>query len=333
MCGSTVRARHGSPLFLSGTESGPLMSLFRSIRYAVEIAALALAFLFIPFLPRSLVVLVASCLGRLSYSIAGRDRATAAANIRLAFGDDITDEEVARLVRSSFESFALVLMDLFWFSFRTKLRVSKYVRFDESYEWSLGSRPFIFMTAHFGNWEVLGLATALKCGRLLSVAAPLENKLADRMLKGMRKGTGQSIVSKHGAVRRLVKELKSGGKVALVIDQNTLPDEGGCFVDLFSVPAPVSMAAASLMLHEECDAAFVCCLPDGKGFYDARLTQRFPAMEREGLTQEELTSRIARALEGAVRQNPEKWLWSYKRWKYVPEGADKAKFPSYSREL
>lgn len=307
------------------------MTPLRTIRHAIEAVALAFGFLLIPLLPRPVVTLAASCLGRMACYFARRDRTTAVANIRIAFGDDIADGEAARLVRESFECFALVLLDLFWFSFRTRKRVQKYVRFDPEYEWTFGDRPFVYLTAHFGNWEVLGLATALKAGKLLSVAAPLENSLADRILKNMRKGTGQVIVNKQGAVRGLLKELKNSGKVALVMDQNTLPSGGGCYVDLFGLPAPVSLAAAGLMLHAGCDAAFVSGIPDGRGYYDARIVEKFPADQVRGISQEDLTARIARALEKAVREAPGKWLWSYKRWKFIPEGTERNKFPFYSR--
>ncbi len=285
----------------------------------------------IPLLPRSLVTLLASLLGRTAYFLARRDRAVAAENIRMAFGGDVPDEDILRITRESFEGFALVLLDLFWFSFMTERRVARYVHFDSEYDWTFGDRPFVYLTAHFGNWEVLGLGTALRAGGILSVAAPLENKVADRILKGMRRGTGQAIISKHGAVRALMKELKENGKVALVMDQNTLPKDGGLFVDLFGVPAPVSMAASSLILHSGCDAAFVCGIPDGRGHYDARLVDKIPASESQVLSREELTRRIAAALEKAVRAYPGKWLWSYKRWKFIPEGGDVSKFPSYSR--
>lgn len=309
------------------------MTPFRFVRYNLEIMGLLAGYILIPLLPRRLVVSLANLLGRCAYSVATRDRQTAEANVRVAFGKKMPDEEVARIARGSFQCFALVLLDLFWFSIFSKGRTNKYVRIDPGYDWSFGDRPFVYLSAHFGNWEVLGLATAIRAGRLLSVAAPLKNVFADRLLKGMRKGTGQRIISKHGAVRGLIKELKDGGKVALVMDQNTLPDDGGCFVDLFGVPAPVSMAAASLVLHAKCDAAFVCGIPDGKGYYDATVIDRFAADDCRDMSQVELTARIAASLEKAVRMHPSLWLWSYKRWKFIPAGAQLDKFPFYSRPV
>ena len=309
------------------------MTPFRLARYLAEIVGLLAGFLLIPLLPRSIVVAMARGIGRVAYRTAKRDREIASANIRIAFGDSMSDEAVEDLVKESMTCFALVLLDLFWFSFMSQHRVKKYVRLAPEYDWSFGERPFVYLTAHFGNWEVLGLATALKVGQLLSVAAPLENRVADKMLKGMRRGTGQTIISKYGAVRGLVRALKKKGKVALVVDQNTLPADGGCFVDLFGVPAPMSMAAASLMLHARCDAGFVISVPDQRGYYDAVLLEKFAAEDYKDLSPEELTGRIAGALEKAVQNYPGKWLWSYKRWKFVPDGENRDKFPFYSRSL
>lgn len=309
------------------------MTPFRFIRYIIEALGMLLGFLVIPLLPRRAVVELASLIGALAFRIAERDRRVAQANLKVVLGPGSSEEQVDAAARGSFENFALVLLDLFWFSLSSRSRTARHVRFDQEYERSFAAGPFIYLTAHHGNWEVLGLATALKTGDLMSVAAPLDNPFANRLLVGMRKGTGQVIVNKYGAVRDLLRKLKNGGKAALVMDQNTLPGEGGCFVDLFGLPAPVSMAPASLVRHADCDAALVCCVPDGKGCYDARLVERFGCDEVKSLTPEELTRRLAAAMERMVRKDPDKWLSSYKRWKFVPHGADRSKFPFYSRSI
>ena len=51
------------------------------------------------------------------------------------------------------------------------------------------------------------------------------------------------------------------------------------------------------------------------------------------MTPRELTERIARLTEEAIRHQPEHWMWMYKRWKYIAPGADRARYPFYSRTL
>lgn len=309
------------------------MTFFRFVRYAIEAGALLIGFLTIPLLPRRLVVAVSNGLGSLAYLLAKRDRTTAEANVKLVYGDELNERQVRAMVRESFSCFALVLLDLFWFSLFTVRRIRKYVHADAEYCKACKDGAFILLTAHFGNWEALGLMTALGVERIVSVAAPLENRFADRVLKYMRRGTGQVVVGKSGAVRVLMKELKAGNKAALVMDQNTLPEDGGLFVDLFGVPAPVSMAPAGIMLHAGCDAGFVCGIPDGKGHYEAKLTERFVYEDCKSLTREDLTIKFVNALERAVSMSPQHWLWAYKRWKFIPEGAEMNKFPFYSRKV
>jgi KDO2-lipid IV(A) lauroyltransferase len=309
------------------------MAPLRFIRYILEVLGLLAGFIIVPLLPRSAVVAFARAIGFLSYKLSKRDRLTAEANVRLAFGRDLTDEKLRAIVKESFLCAALVLLDLFWFSFRSRKRIAKYVRVEDGHDWAYEGKPFLYLTAHFGNWEIFGQVVAFKSGRLLSVAAPLDNPLADRTLNRMRSGTGQTIISKYGAVRGMLRHLKQNGLVALVIDQNTLPKDGGCFVELFGVPVPMSMAAANLLLRCGYDSGFAYSAPDGKGYYDTRMIETFPADECKGLTQEQLTARVAAALEKAVRLYPGSWLWAYKRWKYIPEGQDESKFPFYSRPV
>jgi lauroyl/myristoyl acyltransferase len=52
---------------------------------------------------------------------------------------------------------------------------------------------------------------------------------------------------------------------------------------------------------------------------------------REAVLQ--LTQRLTLELEKGIRQEPASWLWSYKRWKYIPANGDPGDFPYYARRL
>jgi KDO2-lipid IV(A) lauroyltransferase len=281
-------------------------------------------------LPRAWVVALAAGLGELGFRFSRRDKRIALANLDVAFGAERSAAEKRRIARESFRTFALVLLDLFWFQFRTRPRIARWFRFDPSFDVYWTRSPWVVVTAHYGNWEVMGQAAALRGHGSVSVTAPLANPLVDRLLRRWRRVTGQQVVARQGAVRSLLTTLRQGGRVALLADQNTLPSEGGEFVDFFGAPVPISNAAAVLSRHTGADILMVFCAVEPGGRYRAFALEPMKAGAR-GQAARDVTEVLARRIEGVIREAPGPWLWMYKRWKTVPRGVDPARYPFYAR--
>ncbi|MBM4149542.1 MAG: lysophospholipid acyltransferase family protein [Lentisphaerae bacterium] len=302
------------------------------LRGAAEVFGLGLGYVAVPFLPRRAVVLLARLMGDAGFVFSRRERAIGMANLAAVFGESVPRGERARILRGCYRAFSLVLLDLFWFSVFTRSRVRRYVRMDDSLLDALKSPPVILVTGHFGNWEALGLACGMAGGDLASVANPLANPLADRVLNRTRRLTGQKIVQRRGAVRALMGVLKTGGNAAFLVDQNTTPRDGGVFVDFFGLPVPVSRMPAALAVRTGARIIPTFCVAGAGGVYRAWALEEVKA---EGDDQDgaRATAAVMAVMEKEIRERPDSWLWMYRRWKYVPEGADAARYPFYSRGL
>jgi lauroyl/myristoyl acyltransferase len=308
------------------------------IRFHLEYALARVGMAVVPRLPRQAAVLIARAFGRAAYTLSAHLRKVGHANLDIAFGPDKTPAEKKAILIESFQTFALMLIDLFWFSRHPRERIETYVHFDESYDAFFAEHSAtIAITAHAGNWELLGKAIALKGHPPTSVAAPLKNEKVDRLFNRMREDTGQTIVSKRGAVRALIKTLKNDGKVALLLDQNTKPSDGGIFLDFFGLPVPVSLAVATLARHTGAHLAFGTCLPEAHGHYWMRNYCPIDISDIQDNNRTRLeaaiTRRILETIEQQIRQTPEKWLWSYKRWKYTAPGRKRSDYPFYAKEM
>ncbi len=283
----------------------------------------------LPWLPRRAVVALARGLGTAAYLLARRERRVALANLDLAFGAALTPARRSAIARSAFQSFALLVLDLFWFSRRTEARVRRHVHMDPSMRAVFEPGAVVVVSGHLGNWEALGLAVGLSRVTICSVATPVANPAVDQLLIDVRELTGQRIVPRQGALRVLLQVIRQQGKVALLLDQNTLPEEGGTFVSFFGLPVAVSRAAATICARSRAPVCLTWCLADGRGSYTGHglcVAPDDPAVKREGLTQH-----LTRLLEQRIREHPEQWLWSYKRWKFIPPGASAERYPFYAR--
>jgi len=306
------------------------MKFPRQIRRVGESFLVCVGFAVLPFLPRRLIRGLSSGLGNAGYRCCRQLRRIAMANLDIAFGDALPTTDKEAILRESFRTFSLLLFDIFWFAVFTSRRIRRCIRLDPSMKHYFDAGPVIATTAHFGNWEVMGLAVALRGDPSLVVATPSDNPFVDRVLNRCRRTAGQSIAPRQGAIRTVVKCLKSGGKAALLMDQNTPPSEGGVFVDFFGLPVPISKAVAALSTRSEARVVCSFCVPEEDGTYTA---YALPPLQTngKGRSAEEITQAVARTIESEIRKRPGFWLWAYKRWKYVPEGTPLEQYPFYAR--
>ena len=177
----------------------------------------------------------------------------------------------------------------------------------------------IFVTGHFGCWEVLGLAGASLGYPLTSVARTMRNPLIDRHMRRLREAAGEIVVPKRGAMLQALRVLKAGGNLAFLVDQDARRD--GIFVDFLGKPASTTSSPARLAYATGAPIAFV---------YARRLGQqnRFRIVVADviwprrdaGEAQEVLrmTQRMSHDLEEVVRKWPTGWMWMHRRWKTYP---------------
>ncbi len=310
--------------------------MLRTLRRPFEYAAARLALAVLPRLKRRTILRLSRGLGYFAYGSSAHQRRIAMANLRLAFPDQSAEEHRAILIKS-LQSFSLAMLDIFWLARDTSARIKAMVQFDPEFERAiLKPGAQICLTAHMGNWEVLGLSVSQRGYPLASVAAPIKNPWVDQLFNELRRLTGQRPIPKQGALRALIKTLRNGDKIALVLDQNVKPVHGGVFVDFFGLKAPFSAAAAQLARRTGAPLLAGTCLADDDGIYH---TPPVLHISQDGLPDTEpeavlaLTQRVAHALETLIRQHPTYWLWTYKRWKIRPDGEDPARYPYYTRPL
>jgi len=192
----------------------------------------------------------------------------------------------------------------------------------------------LLVSPHVGNWELMGQALVL-CGLPVhAVAARLRNPWLDRLVSRSRKRHGMKIIYERGAAREIIRVLKGGEHLAVLMDQNTRPSKGGIFVDYFWLPAATTRAPAALARKLQCKIVVGACVRE-----DGKLCARFSELPRavtdyesdEALTHDLLT--VNRRL---IEQYPEQYAWLYRLWRYVPPGStpeEAARYPYYSRFL
>jgi KDO2-lipid IV(A) lauroyltransferase len=275
-------------------------------------------------MPRPLSRAFGIGLGRAVYLLHVRLRRVGMRNLALAFPDK-TEAERAVILRGVFTSLGRQLAELCQFPKYTPENVEQVVVYDglENYERAYArGKGVLFLTAHFGAWELSAFAHSLHGHWLHVVMRPMDNEYLDRLIQSYRTMHGNKTVAKDDFVRGLLAAMKAGEVVGILMDTNMTPPQG-VFVDFFGIPACTASGLARIALRT--DAAVV----PGFTIWDETLGKyrlRFdPAVElvRTGDLEADIvanTQRFTRVIEDYVRKHPEQWLWVHRRWKTRPEG-------------
>mgnify|MGYP001943348791 CR=1 FL=1 len=285
----------------------------------------------VPLLPRRAVLGLGQIISRIGVAKSSKLWRIGRANLDLAFGEDKSPVEKDAILRKCFENHAIVVLDFIWFSFRSRARQERWIKWHPSADVLFKDQAACFLTAHYGNWEVLGQSLAARGVPLYSVAADLKNASAGRIMNHLRECTGQVIIPQQGAARKMLRALREGKKLAVLLDQNPRPRQGGVFINFFGLPVPVSPAAAALAVKTRAPVCTLVAVPDERGVYTVTVHDVLSADPTANAPVTELAQRMADSVVSVIRAAPEHWCWMYKRWKFVPSDRTREDYPFYAR--
>jgi KDO2-lipid IV(A) lauroyltransferase len=275
-------------------------------------------------LPRPLARLVGVTLGQLIYLLHGKLRRVGMRNLAIAFPEK-TAAERRKIVDKVFTSLGRQFAEVCLFPTYTKENVSRIVGYDGYENFDRASqrgKGVLFLTGHIGGWELSAFAHSLYGHPLHFVMRPLDNPYLDALVRRYRTMYGNTPILKDNPVRELLRAMKAGATVGILMDTNMTPPEG-VFVDFFGIPACTASGLARIALRT--DAAVV----PGFTVWDPVLRKyrlRFEppvTLIRTGNNDADIVANTAlftKVIEDVVRRYPDQWLWVHRRWKTRPPG-------------
>lgn len=184
---------------------------------------------------------------------------------------------------------------------------------DKYYE---NNRSILLMAGHYGNWEWTGILNKLMQHRAHAVYKPMESPQFDALVKKTREHFGGTIVSNKKIVSVLFRKHKLGEKTLTYILSDQTPKLGNYkYHDTFlGIDVPMFTGTEELAKRLDFAVLYLQVEKVRRGFYQAsfiRLTDHpneFPDFQ--------ITRMFFDALEEQIREKPEYYLWSHKRWKH-----------------
>ena len=297
----------------------PAPSWRRRLEYGAVLVLLKL----LGWLPHSLARAACSLLADICYWIWPRLRQVGLLNLRIAF-PEWPEARRRKALSNLFCGFGRMLADFAHFPRWNRSNIEKVIVYNgfEHFERarSLG-KGVLFLTAHFGNWELSSFAHGIYGYPLNFIVREMDNPLIDRLINHYRTLSGGQAIEKRDASRQVLRAFQRGESVGILMDQNMLPGEG-VFVNFFGRLASTTSWPARLARKTGVPIVL------GLVIWDSKLRKyqlRFEPVEwitRDDPDEEILanTANFTRLIEQYARQYPEQWLWVHRRWKTRPEG-------------
>jgi KDO2-lipid IV(A) lauroyltransferase len=263
-------------------------------------------------------------LGELAYACSRKRKAVALKNLSIAFGDSKTPAEKDAIARRAFVQLAVSGLQCWWLSYDPAGRIGQLIEeptegLDELQRCLAQQKGVFFLTAHYGNWEAMGVHHGrLGIAPLHSIARRLDNPYLEALALRLRTASGNGIFYREDSPLKIVRALQRNHCVAVMMDQNAA--RGAIFTDFFGAPAATARSIAVLKYATGAPILPLFSYPTANGAYKIRYGPELK-LEKSADKENDIqrwTQACESYLESVIREYPEPWMWGHRRWKTRP---------------
>ena len=274
-------------------------------------------------LPRRVAIGAMRLLARFLFRVLQRERRKTVTHLTMAFGKEKSAEEIQELARRVFLHFIVAFVDL--------VRMDDFV--DSGFAGMVSCKGFehledaarrgkgvIALTAHFGNWELLGAYVVHRGLPLKVVGTALQDPRLDALLVSTRNRAGYTNIARGKDTKEIIRALQQGEVLGMLIDQDT--KVAGVFADFFGMPAytPTGPAVLARKYGVPIVPIFMWLKEDLTYQLECFAPLDLPRTDDAARDLAVIAGKCNEAYERIIRQHPEQWAWMHKRWKTQPKG-------------
>ena len=270
----------------------------------------------ISLLPLRVLYLLSDLVYAILFYIGRYRRDVVEENLKFAFPEK-TDKERKIIAKKFYHNFTDNFIEVIKLASASPKYILKHFKGDYSVFEKLYSekRRCQSLLAHNFNWEWACLAGPLEMRQnFLVVYMPILNKVVNRLFMKLRTKTGAILLPATNMRTALVPHRNEIYNLVLVADQSPGHPENGWWFNFLNRPAPFLKAPESGARRGNTPVVFAKLIRERRGYYKVifEMGEENPASLQPG----ELTKKYVRYLEAFIKENPEMWLWSHKRWKW-----------------
>lgn len=270
-------------------------------------------------LPECTALWIGRAGGRLAYFLSWR-RQIAYADLKAAFGTRFTARGRWREIRSHYEKLGQMAIEFLRFPYLNREVIARNVTvhgLEKVHKAEAMGGGIIFLTAHFGNWELLQTVSGIGYKKIHVLARAQKNRKLDELIGWFREYHGSVETNRGMGLRPLIKAIHNGEWVGVLGDQDAGRKEG---VILSFFGRKTTFPTGVFEIAERTGAVIIPCFMVRRDHvkHDIFLEDEVVFQEgedRQAAVEASLKKYVA-LLERYISQYPSEWLWETKRWKY-----------------
>ena len=185
------------------------------------------------------------------------------------------------------------------------------------------NRKIVAVAGHYCNWELLALGiTSVIDRKFIIIYKPLSNKVFNKFFIRTRSRFKGIPVAMKLVLRKMVELKNEPFLTVLLGDQTPVRHEATYFTNFLNQPTPVFLGVEKMAKSFDCEVYFCDMRKIKRGYYTYTAV---PLIEdAKAAAPYEITKAHVQYLEKVIREEPEYWLWSHRRWKFKPEDIEGA---------
>ncbi len=177
-------------------------------------------------------------------------------------------------------------------------------------------RDTVAVLGHYNNWEWLIIISQYTNYRFTSIYKPLQNKYFDNFLNNIRTQYGTLLVPMSLILREIINDRKNGINTfsAFISDQTPAKGDIRYWTSFLNQDTPVYLGAEKIATKYDMAVVFFNLQKVKRGYYNLTIELLFD--HAKGLPEYAITEKHVKRLEEIIKEKPEYWLWTHRRWKH-----------------
>ena len=170
----------------------------------------------------------------------------------------------------------------------------------------------VFISGHFNNFELMAMQIEKAQIDCAAIYRPLNNPYLNKIMEEIRIRDicKKQIKKGRSGTREIIKLLKEGTSIALMVDQRVREGEK---IPFFNYPATTTTIPAQLIKKYNCD--LVPIYIERKNNINFKMYISKPIKINKNKSSSEITLFINKILEKMILKNIDQWIWTHDRWK------------------
>lgn len=275
-------------------------------------------------LPLPITHAIGTIIGYALVVIPNRNHQITKANIKLCL-PELSALQQKKLAKKSLIEMGKSISEMGYIWFRPKAHILKLIIKVSGQEHLRSAmaenRGTIIAAPHLGTWELIGLYCSESYPMTILYRPPRLHQL-DQMIRTAREKNGAKLVPTNTkGVKSLYKALANNELIGILPDQDP-GKNGGIFAPFFNTQTNTMLLLSRLSIKSHTPVIFCYAerLPRGKGFHLHFIPANPEVSDKSPQT---AATYLNADIEKCVRQLPEQYQWSYKRFRRRPEGGSK----------